>query len=92
MELQFVHFNNVYADLGAALLSEKSNAILVAAQLFSVDDTYVGPAFIHNPMLYAWRRISYKIKPFVSPAVWFCTIFECVYTLNLCIVRISFYL
>jgi len=53
MELQFVHFNNVYADLGAALLSEKSNAILVAAQLFSVDDTYVCPAFIHNPMLYA---------------------------------------
>jgi len=44
MELQFVHFNNVYADLGAALLSEKSNAILVAAQLFSVDDTDVSGA------------------------------------------------
>jgi len=41
MELQFVHYNNVYADLGAALSSGKSDAILVAAQLFSVDDTYI---------------------------------------------------
>jgi len=40
MELQFVHYNNLYADLGAALSSGKSDAILVAAQLFSVDDMY----------------------------------------------------